>query len=94
MPSTAFILDTLLALLPMLHVEKSHGEGWFIYVIYWFVLGFLRGVDRWAVRQKNYSIWSRVALKVVVLGIVEGLILISAIEICDGPAGGCRRVFH
>ena len=87
----AFIVDLFLALIPLADANGL-GYGWLAIVVYWSVLAVLRLGDHWLI-AKAWRPWTRVALKVVVIGAAELAVMMGAGQVCDTAAANCHPMF-
>ena len=69
-----FLVDAILACLPMINAHKVHGL-WGAIIVYMVVLANLRATDRWAVR--NGWRWGRAGLKLLIWA--AAIVLVSII---------------
>jgi hypothetical protein len=87
----SFLIDVLIACLPMMFANQVHGL-WAAILVYLIVLASLRGADHWAL-QRKWGVFGRAIPKIAIFVIAEGLISLSGFERCGPDLGNCRRVF-
>lgn len=59
--------------------------------LYLVVLALLRLADLWALRRR-WSRWKRVSLNVALAFMLQGVVLLTALETCDVATMSCRRI--
>jgi len=87
----AFIVDLFLALIPLADASAL-GYGWLAIMVYWSVLSLLRTGDHWVI-AKTWRPWTRVALRVAVIGAAELAVMMGAGQVCDAAAANCHPMF-
>lgn len=87
----AFFIDMLLACVPMIDANVVHGF-WSGLIVYATVLAILQFADKFAL-GRNWGVWRRIAMKVIVVVVAEAAVSVSATETCDFDMTRCHRIF-
>ena len=69
-----------------------HHSAFVAICMYLVALSLLRLADIWSIRRR-WSRWKRVALNVALAFLLQGVVLLTALETCDPATMRCRRVF-
>lgn len=72
--------------------EATRHHSLFVAIcMYLIALGTLRLADIWAIRRR-WSRWKRAALNIALAFVLQGVVLLTALESCDPVTMRCRRV--
>jgi len=86
-----FLLNVVLACLPMIDARVHHGTTIAI-IVYCIGLFVFWKLDNWA-SEKNWGLATKLGLKLPALAIIWAAVLTSAMEKCDRSGLNCQRLF-
>jgi hypothetical protein len=89
--SWGLLVSLPLALLAGYEASRHHSL-FMAACLYLVALSFLRLADLWALRRR-WSRWKRAALNVALAFVLQGVVLLTALETCNPQTMTCRRVF-